>query len=196
MDPIFSQTQYALKRQGLAIGGKYRLFDLQGKEPLLFIEEKTKWLASSTTIHVYADEKKTREILTLKDRPSGSAEDMDVFDAETGQKIGSLVMDAQSISEIFKDVWEMRDADDKPVGRIYEKQLAKSLARDLISHSLPTKLDVSVGDVEVAELRQKLKAIGYELEIDMSKDVSGLLDHRLAIAAGIMVAVLQGRETN
>lgn len=195
MNPFFSQTQYVLKRQGLAISGKYKLFDLQGKEPLLFIEEKTKFLSSSTTIHTYTDEKKTNEVLTLKDRPSGTAEDMDIFDGETGQKIGSLLMDAQTATEIFKDVWEIRGADDKPVGRIYEK-LAKSLARDLISHSLPTKLDVSVGDVEVAELRQKFKAVGYELEIDLSKDVSGLLDHRFAIAAGIMVAVLQGRETN
>ena len=161
MNNLFSQSEFLLKRQGLAIGGKYKLFGSEGKEPLLFIEEKTKWLASSTTIHAFADEKKTREILTLKDRPSGSAEDMDVYDAESGQKIGSLVMDAKSVSEIFKDVWEMRGADDKPIGRIFEKHLSKSLARELISHSLPVKLDVAIGDVEVAEFRQKFKAVGY-----------------------------------
>ncbi len=36
MNPIFSKTGYSIKRQGLTIGGKYRVFELNGKVPLLF----------------------------------------------------------------------------------------------------------------------------------------------------------------
>ncbi len=68
MNNVFSQTKYSLKQQGLAIGGKYCLYDESGN-PLLYVEEKVKWIPPSTTVHMYADEKKVREILMMKDHP-------------------------------------------------------------------------------------------------------------------------------
>ena len=196
MDRIFTESVYLLKRQGLAISGKYRLFDAQGKEPFLFIEEKSKWIPPSIVYHAYADEKKTRELLTLKDQPAGGADDMDVFDAQSGEKIGSLISDAESVSEIFKDVWAILDAEGKPVGKVFEKSLSKSLLRELITHDLPQQMDIKIGDIEVGEFRQKVKPVSYELVIDLTKDVSGLLDHRLAVAAALVVAYHQGKETD
>ncbi len=196
MNKLFSESVFVLKRQGLAISGKYRLFDSQGKEPLLFIEEKSKWLPPSISYRAYEDEKKTREVLTLKDRPDDPSENMDIFDAQSGEKIGSLISDADSISEIFKDVWAILDAEGKTCGKVYEKSLSKSLMRELVTHDLPQQMDIKVGEIEVGELRQKVKPISYELVIDLSKDVSGLLDHRLALAAGIMMAYHQGKEVD
>ena len=49
MNAVFSQTNYVIKQQGLSIASKYRLYDAEGKTPLLFIEQKTKWLPPSTT---------------------------------------------------------------------------------------------------------------------------------------------------
>lgn len=196
MNKILSESVFVLKRQGLAISGKYRLFDAQGKEALLFIEEKSKWLPPSITYRAYEDEKKTREVLTLKDRPDDASENMDIFDTQSGEKIGSLVSDADSISEVFKDVWTILDAEGKTFGKVYEKSLSKSLMRELVTHDLPQQMDIKVGEIEVGELRQKVKPISYELVIDLSKDVSGLLDHRLAVAAAIMMAFHQGKETD
>ncbi|MBA4384714.1 MAG: hypothetical protein C0410_08255, partial [Anaerolinea sp.] len=84
----------------------------------------------------------------------------------------------------------------KTVGKVFEKSLNKSLLRELITHDLPQQMDIKVGEIEVGELRQKVKPISYELVIDLSKDVSGLVDHRLAVAAAIMIAYHQGKETD
>ncbi|MBA4386144.1 MAG: hypothetical protein C0410_15520, partial [Anaerolinea sp.] len=127
MDQIFIENCFLLKRKGLSIAGKYILFDAEGKNPLLFIEEKSKWFPPSITYRAYADEKKTREVLTLKDRPDDPSENMDVFDAQSGEKIGSLISDADSFSEIFKDVWKLCNADGKVQAKVYEKSLSKSL---------------------------------------------------------------------
>lgn len=196
MDHLLEQNVFVLKRQGLSIAGKYRLFDAEGKVPLLFIEEKSKWIPPSITYHFYADDKKTREVMTLKDRLNASADEMDIFDTSTGEKIGSLVTDADSWSEVFKDVWVILDGDEKPVGKVYEKSLSKSLLREMVSHDLPQQMDIKVGDIEVGELRQKIKPVSYELVIDLSKDVSALMDHRLAVAAALVVAYHQGKESD
>jgi len=57
MNAVFMQTGYVLKRQGLSLGGKYQLLGLQDKRPLLYIEEKVKWIPPSNSVHVYLDDK-------------------------------------------------------------------------------------------------------------------------------------------
>lgn len=191
MNIIFLQTSYVLKQQGLAISGKYCLYD-QNEEPLLYIEEKVKWFPPSTTVHAYADEKKTREVLTMKDNPEDT--DMNVIDAESGQKIGGLDTSVDDLDEFIKDAWIITDADDKPIGKMFEISTGQSILRELSDNTLPQKLDIKVGETVVAELRQKVKMIGYELNIDFSMDVLHLLDRRLGIAAAIHVALHHGKE--
>ncbi len=89
MNIVFTQTNYVLKRKGLSIVGKYQIFGADEDKPLLYIEEKTKWIPPSNTIHVYADDKKTLEVLTLKDSESDDLE-KEIFDPESGEKIGGI----------------------------------------------------------------------------------------------------------
>jgi hypothetical protein len=192
MNAIFLLTEYALKQQGLSIGGKYQLFGLQNDEPLLYIEEKIKWLPPSTSVHVYVDEKKTQEVLTLKDSESEDV-DMDVIDATTGQKIGGIGTSADDLSEFIKDAWAITDADDKLIGKVFEKSTGQSVLCELLDNELPQKLDITVGETLVGELRQKVKMVGYELAIDFSMDTTHSLDRRLGIAAAIHVALHQGK---
>ena len=140
MNAIFLQSGYVLKRQGLAIAAKYRLTGLQG-EPLLFIEEKIKWIPPSTSVHMYADEKKTREVLTFKDGKSADV-GTDIFDAESGQKIGGIGTTADNLAEFIKDAWVIVDAEDKPVAKVAERSTGQSIARELLSHDLPQQLDI------------------------------------------------------
>jgi hypothetical protein len=192
MNIIFSQTNYVLKQQGLAISGKYCLYD-QNENPLLYIEEKVKWFPPSTAVHVYADEKKNQEVLTMQDSESEDV-DMDVIDAESGQKIGGIGITVDDLSEIIKDAWMITDADDKPIGKIAEISTGQSVLRELSGNELPQKLDIKVGETLVAELRQKVKMIGYELAIDFSMDINHILDRRLGIAAAIHAALHHGKE--
>ena len=191
MNIVFTQTSYVLKQQGLAISGKYCLYD-QNDEPLLYIEEKVKWIPPSTTVHAYADEKKKQEVLTIKDRPDDT--DMDVIDTESGQKIGGIVTSADDLSEFIKDAWAITDADNKPIAKVAEISTGQSMLRELTENALPQKLDIKVGETVVGELRQKVKMIGYELMIDFSMDINHILDRRLGIAAAIHVALHHGKE--
>ncbi len=192
MDAIFSQTKYILKRQGLAIGGKYCLCDENGA-PLLYIEEKVKWIPPSSAIHMYADEAKKREVLTMKHSDSEDVF-MDVIDAESGQKIGGVGVAADDLSDLIKESWSITDADDKPIGKIVEVSVGQSMLRELSGNELPQNMGIKVGKTLAAELRQKVKMLGYELHIDFSMDTVRLLDRRLAIAAAVHAAYHQGRE--
>ena len=194
MHTVFLQTQYILKRQGLAITGKYRLYGLQNDAPLLFIEEVMKWLPPSVSTHVYADEKKKQEILTFKESPDADI-DVVIVDAESGQKIGAIGTAADTASEIIKDAWHIMDANDKPIGKVFEKSTAQSVVRDLLDNELPQQMNITVGETLVGELRQKVKMMGYELAIDFSMDGAHFLDRRLGIAAAIFIALHQGKET-
>ncbi len=191
MNAIFSQTGYVLKRKGLSLGGKYHLFTLQGDQPLLFIEEKTKWIPPSRTIYAYADEGKKQEVLRLKDSATEDV-DMDVIDPESGQKIGGISISAENLSEVFKDAWAILDANDKPIARMAEKSVGRSVMREMLDNELPQQLDILAGETLVAELRQKVKMAGYELSVDFSMDVAHILDRRLGIAAAIFAACHQG----
>jgi len=194
MNQVFLQNGFIIKRQGLSIGGKYKVMGMAGKETLMFVESKTKWIPPSKTVHVYSDENKTHELLSLKDRPEGGIDEMDVFDTESGQKIGAFIIGANNVSEIFKDVWDILDSNDRPIGKVTEKSVGQSLARSLITHDLPQHFSLYIGDLEVGELNQIVKALNYQLDLDFSKDVSTILDHRLGIAAGLILAIHQGEE--
>jgi len=191
MNIVFSQAEYVLKQKGLSIGGKYQLFGLQNDETLLYIEEKVKWLPPSTSVHAYTDEKKTQELFPFKESKSDDIE-MDVIDATSGQKIGGIGTTADDLSEFIRDAWAITDADDKPIGKLFEKSTHQSVLREVLNNELPQQLDITVGETLVGELRQKVKMIGNELAIDFSMDVAHLLDRRLGIAA-IHVALHQGK---
>ncbi|MBI5300885.1 MAG: hypothetical protein HY868_02015 [Chloroflexi bacterium] len=194
MHAVFSQSGYVLKRQGLAISAKYRLYGSQNDTPLLFIEEKSQWIPPDVTTHAWTDEQKKQEILTLK-QSDNKLFHTEVIDAETGQKIGGLGMAADTVSEIVKDAWHITDAEDKPIGKVFEKSMGQSILRQMLGNDLPQQMNITVGDTLVAELRQKVKMMSYELVIDFSMDAAHLLDRRLGIAAAIYVALHQGKET-
>ncbi len=194
MHTVFSQPKYLLKRQGLAIMGKYCLYGLQNDTPLLLIEEKSQWIPPEVATHVYLDEQKKQEILTLR-QSDGKLFHTEVIDAETKQKIGGLGMAADTVSEIVKDAWHITDTDDQPIGKVFEKSVGQSLVRQMLGSDVPQQMNITVGDTLVAELRQKVKMMGYELSIDFSMDAAHLLDRRLGIAAAIYIALHQAKES-
>jgi hypothetical protein len=118
--------------------------------------------------------------------------DTDVIDAESGQKIGGISASADDLAESIKDAWVIADADDKPIGKVFEKSAVRSVLREVLNNELPQQMDVTVGDSLVAELRQKVKMVGYELAIDFSMDVAHILDRRLGIAVAVFVALHHG----
>jgi len=180
-----------LKRQAIALTGKFRFYDPMGNL-VLFSEQKMFKLRED--IRVYADENKTQEVLSIKARQIlDFSASYDVVDAALNQKVG--VLRRKGLRSLLRDEWEVLDASDNLKGLLFEDSMGLALLRRLLLGSwLPQNYDITFGDTRVADLRQNFNLFRYELNLDFSMDTAQQLDRRLGIAAGILLAAIEGRQ--
>ena len=193
MNPIFQHPRYLLKRQALALTGKFRFYDPMGTQ-VMFSEQKMFRLRED--IRVYSDESKTQEVLSIKARQIiDFSAAYDVVDTAMNQKVGALRR--KGLRSLLRDEWEVLDANDRVVGLLFEDSIGLALLRRLVLGSwLPQNYDMTFGETRVGDLRQNFTLFRYELNLDFSMDVSHMLDRRLGIAAGILLAAVEGKESS
>ena len=193
MNSIFQFPSYLLKRQAIALTGKFRFYDPAGRM-VMFSEQKMFRLRED--IRVYADENKSQEVLSIKARQiMDFSAAYDVVDAEMNQKVGALRR--KGLRSLLRDEWEVLDASDNVIGQLFEDSVGLALLRRLVLGSwLPQNYDITVGDSRVADLKQNFNLFRYELNLDFSMDAGRLLDRRLGIAAGILLAAVEGKQTS
>ena len=191
MNPIFQFPTYLLKRQAIALTGKFRFYDPAGRL-VLFSEQKMFRLREE--IRVYDSEDKSREVLSIKARQiMDFSAAYDVVDTELNQKVG--VLRRKGLRSILRDEWEVLDADDRIIGQLFEDSVAMALLRRLLLGSwLPQNYDLTVGETRVADLKQNFNLFRYELNLDFSMDTMHRLDRRVGIAAGILLAAVEGKQ--
>lgn len=193
MHSAFSHNYYLLKRQVFALTGKFRFYD-QNENLLMFSEQKMfRWRED---IRVFADESKTQEILMIKARQIiDFSAAYDVIDSTTNQKVG--VLRRKGWQSMLRDEWEVLDANDQPLGLLFEDSMGLALLRRfLLGSLLPQNYDLIIGETRVADLRQRFNLFRYELDLDFSMDSARMLDRRLGIAAGILLATVEGKQSN
>ena len=191
MNSAFSFDRYLLKRQVFALAGKFRFFDPNGRL-VLFSEQKMFKLRED--IRVYSDESKTQEVLMIKARQiMDFSAAFDVVDSTTGQKVGALRR--KGLASILRDEWEVLDTGDNVVGKLFEDSMGLALLRRLLSGLIPQNYDITMGTDRVADLKQAFNPFAYQLNIDFSMDISRRLDRRLGLAAGILLAAVEGRQS-
>ncbi len=192
MHAALSDSAFVLKRHGRLSGGKYRLYGLRHDEPLLFIEETTGAFPEPSVIRAYEDEQRTREILALADIESTGTE-LDVTDAETGQRVGRIALAVDAGGDYIEGVWSIADADDTPVGKVLARETGRPVTNAMPGAALLQAMDITVGSAIVGELRQRGNVVGYELALNFRMDVANLLDRRLGLATAIFAAIDQDR---
>ena len=193
MNPIFQHPRYLLKRQAIALTGKFRFYDPMGTQ-VMFSEQRMFRLRED--IRVYSDEAKTQEVLSIKARQIiDFSAAYDVVDTAMNQKVGALRR--KGLRSLLRDEWEVLDTNDRVVGLLFEDSIGLALLRRLVLGSwLPQNYDITVGETRVGDLRQNFNLFLYELNLDFSMDVSHLLDRRLGIAMGILLAAVEGKESS
>jgi uncharacterized protein YxjI len=193
MNPIFQFPNYLLKRQALALTGKFRFYDPGGRL-VLFSEQKMFKLRED--IRVYSDESKTQEVLSIKARQIlDFSAAYDVIDTAMNQKVG--VLRRKGWSSILRDEWEVLDASDNVIGKLFEDSIGLAMLRRLLLGSLlPQNYDITVGETRVADLKQRFNLFRYELDVDFSMDTTKRLDPRLGLAAGILLATVEGKQSS
>lgn len=191
MNAAFQYNQYVLKRQVFALAGKFRFFAPDGKL-LLFSEQKMFKLRED--IRVYSDESKAQEVLMIKARQIVDfSAAYDVVDSATGQKVGALRR--KGLASILRDEWEVLDAGDVVIGKLMEDSMGLALLRRFLSNLVPQNYDILFGADRVADLKQNFNPFTYSLNIDFSMDTGQRLDRRLGLAAGILLAAVEGRQS-
>lgn len=190
MHPAFQHPQYLLKRQVFALTGKFRFYDPAGNL-VLFSEQKMFKLRED--IRVYSDESKSQEVLMIKARQIiDFSAAYDVVDSAAGQKVGALRR--KGLKSILRDEWEILDVNDNVIGLLFEDSMGMALLRRFLTNLIPQNYDITVGESRVADLRQNFNPFTYQLNMDFSMDVGRQLDRRVGIAAGILLAVVEGRQ--
>ena len=190
MNPAFQFNQYLLKRQVFALTGKFRFFNPSG-QLVMFSEQKMFKLRED--IRVYADEGKSQEVLMIKARQIiDFSAAFDVVDSATGMKVGALRR--KGLHSILRDEWEILDVGDNVIGSLVEDSMGLALLRRFLTNLVPQNYDILIGGARVADLKQNFNPFTYELNVDFSMDVAHQLDRRLGIAAGILLAAIEGRQ--
>ncbi len=193
MNPIFQHPTYLLKRQAIALTGKFRFYDPMGNLVMFSEQKMFRW---KEDIRVYADESKMREVLSIKARQiMDFSASYDVVDTEMNQKVG--VLRRKGWRSMFRDEWEVLDENDNVKGLLFEDSMGLAVLRRLVLGSwLPQNYDITFGTTRVADLKQNFNLFRYELNLDFSMDVSRMLDRRIGIAAGILLAAVEGKQDN
>jgi uncharacterized protein YxjI len=191
MNAIFQFPSYLLRRQAIALTGKFRFYDPAGRL-VMFSEQKMFKLRED--IRVYSDEAKSQEVLSIKARQIlDFSAAYDVVDTEMNQKVGALRR--RGLRSLLRDEWEVLDANDNVIGKLFEDSVGMALLRRFLLGSwLPQNYDITVGEMRVADLKQRFNLFRYELDIDFSMDTAHHLDRRLGIAAGILMAAIEGKQ--
>lgn len=191
MNPIFQHNRYLLKRQVFALTGKFRYYDPLGNL-VMFSEQKMFKLRED--IRVFSDESKTQEVLQIKARQIiDFSAAYDVIDSAYNQKVGTLRR--KGMRSILRDEWEVLDTNDQVIGKLFEDNIGLAMLRRLLlGKLLPQNYDITFGKQHVAGLKQRFNLFRYELDVDFTFDVANVLDRRVGLAAGILLAAIEGRQ--
>ena len=192
MYSAFMHKSYLLKRQAIAMTGKFRVYDPSG-QLVLFSEQKMFKLRED--IRVYSDESKMQEVLSIKARQIVDfSAAYDVVDATNNEHVGTLRR--KGLRSMLRDEWEVLNANGQVVGLLFEDSMGLAMLRRLfLGNFLPQNYDISMGESRVADLKQRFNLFRYELDLDFTMDAANMLDRRLGLAAGVLLAAVEGRQS-
>ncbi len=191
MDLAFQYDQYVLKKQFIALTGILRIYNPQGQ---LVLFSQQKFMRLKEDIRVYTDETKYRELLNIQARQIiDFSAYYDVVDTQSTTKVGGLRR--KGFRSLVQDEWEVFDAQDQSLGTLKEDSLNRALLRRLlVGNLLPQEYCLTVGSEPVADYKQEFHLFQYVLDIDFTLDHGQKLDHRLGLAAAILLAIIEGRQ--
>ncbi len=188
----FGHQKYLLKKRILImLGAKLNIYDPSGNM-VMVVQQKAFKLRED--IRVYSDEGFTQEVLSIKARRiMDFSAAYDVVDPIRNEKVG--VLRRKGWSSIVRDNWEVLDATDVKRGEITEDNMMLALIRRLLTNLVPQNYDMVFDGTKVADFGQGFNPFAYHLNIDFSIDSGKKLDPRLGIAAAVLLATLEGRQS-
>ncbi len=191
MIDIFNYEQYLVRRKFLTLfGAKFHIFNTDGQ---LIFYSKMKAFKLREDIRLYKDESMSQELLYIQARQIiDFSSAYDVIDSQTRQKVGALKR--KGWKSILKDEWIIMDPQDVEIGTIKEDSTTLALLRRFLTNLIPQKYFVQVHGNPVGTYKQNFNPFVLKLIADFSMDEKTLFDHRLGIAAAILLCAIEGRQ--
>lgn len=182
-------NQYMIRRKILTLAGaKFHVYDPQ-ERVCAFVQQAAFKLKED--IRVYADESKSREIMTIQARQIiDFSAAYDVVDTAERTKVGALRR--KGLSSIVRDSWEFLDANDQPIATLQEDSMAMALLRRFLSNLIPQSFNVAANGRPLAAYNQRFNPFVHKLDVTVHP--GGGLDPRLALAGGILLSAIEGRQ--
>lgn len=192
----FGHDRYLVRSKFLRLfGGAFHIFDDAGRV-VLYSEMKRFRLRED--IRLYDDASMASERLKISTQSVFDlAGAYDVHDTQRDERVGTLKRSGLS-STFMRDHWTVLDPRGETIGEIQEDSLLKALARrfiELVALLLPQKYHVAMDGRTVATMNQRLNPFLYKLDVDFSQDRDGRLDRRLGLAASVLLAGIEGRQS-
>jgi hypothetical protein len=184
----FSHASYTLIRPLFSWRRIYRVFAPDGSLSA-FVEQP--WFRWRTELTLYADEAQAQPIVVIKNRRFAAVNmEHDLFDAQSGQRLG--VVRTRGLRSIFRDTWDILDADERPVGVMVED--GAYFWRRIIK-LIPGRHRIELGGRVVAHITQVFHFFRREFELDLAQ-VDDPIEPRFAIACALiaMMADLRREE--
>lgn len=103
------------------------------------------------------------------------------------------VLKRRGLKSMLRDEWEVADAQEQPVGLLTEDSMALALVRRILTNLIPQNYDLMVGSEQIVDFKQNFNPFSYHLNISF-KVPNERFDRRLGLAAGILLAAVEGRQ--
>ena len=187
----FQGNHFTIRKQILALTGIFRVYDANEQ---VVDYSKQKMFKLREDIRVYTDESQGQEVLYIQARNIiDFSAAYDVYDSLENVLVGTLRR--RGFRSIMRDTWDVLGPGDQPIGELIEDSVNYALLRRfLLGRLLPQNYDVLIGEQKVMDLQQRFNLFRYELDLDFGGETLRRLDHRLGIAAGILLGVVEGKQ--
>jgi uncharacterized protein YxjI len=187
----FRSNHFTLRKQVLALTGVFRIYDDAGS---VIAYSRQKMFKLREDIRVYTDESQSQEILYIQARQIlDFSAAYDVRDTSENKLVGTLRR--RGFRSMLRDQWDVLAPGDQLIGTLIEDDPTRALLRRLLlGRLLPQDYDILINDQKAADLRQRFHFFRYELDLDFNFGGGQLVDHRLGIAAAILLGAIEGKQ--
>lgn len=188
--PAFQHREYLFRRQVFKLfGGAFHVYDGMGR--LVFYSQQ-KAFKLREDFRVYSDESQMQELLTLKTpKILDISATYDVQDSTTGEAVGAIRR--KGLKSIVRDEWIFLSNDGREIGKLTESSVAGALLSRFINLIPQSYVLLSADGRKVAEIKQHFNPFILRYTLTIVEPVPSI-DRRLVIAAGILLAGIEGRQ--
>jgi len=158
-----------------------------------FCLAKKKAFKLKEDIRVFADESMSAERLVIKARQIVDfSAAYDVVDPAENRKIGALRR--KGWKSLVRDSWEFLGEDDQPIAVLAEDSMLMSLLRRLLCNLIPQTYHVRQNGKTLITYRQNFNPFVLKIRVSIDPDSRDIIDPRLVLAGGILLAAIEGRQ--